>query len=195
MTSLDQTKPELTTERLKLRRWREADLEAFARLNSDPRVMEFLIGPLTREKSDALVRQFEDHFDRHGFGFWAVEVIGGPPFIGFTGLKTPPFDAPFTPCVEIGWRLARPYWGMGYAPEAARATLRFAFQDLGLTEVVAYTATGNSRSRRVMEKLGMNYSPADDFDHPLIEPTNPLRPHVLYRIRRSVAHDSGLPSR
>jgi RimJ/RimL family protein N-acetyltransferase len=116
-----------------------------------------------------------------GFGLWAVEVPGVAPFIGFTGLSVPHFEAPFTPCVEIGWRLAREHWGCGYAPEAARAALSFGFERLGLAEIVAFTAAGNARSRRVMEKIGMTHDPADDFEHPSLPAGHRLRRHVLYR--------------
>ena len=123
-----------------------------------------------------------DHFERHGFGVWAVEVIGGAPFIGFIGLSVPSFDAPFTPCVELGYRLAFEHWGHGYATEGSRAALDFGFTTVGLSEIVAMATVGNVRSRRVMERLGMTRDPADDFDHPNIVSGHPLRRHVLYRL-------------
>lgn len=172
----------ISTQRLKLREWRESDLAPFAAMNADPRVMEHFPSLLTREESDAMAGRIADHLASRGFGFWAVEVPGEADFIGFLGLSRPRFEAHFTPCVEIGWRFAHAHWGRGYAPEGARAALRFAFQDLGLREVVALTTHANLRSRRVMEKLGMTRSPADDFDHPLIAPGQPNRAHVLYRI-------------
>lgn len=165
-----------------LRRWREDDKEPFAALNADPVVMEHFPATLSREDSDALAERIEAGFDEHGFGLWAVEADGE--FIGFTGLSVPRFTAPFTPCVEIGWRLARSAWGRGYATEAARASLEDGFGRAGLTEVVSFTAVQNVRSQAVMGRLGMTHDPADDFDHPALPAGHPLRRHVLYRIRR-----------
>jgi RimJ/RimL family protein N-acetyltransferase len=173
---------ELRTERLILRRWLPSDRSVFAALNADARVMEHLPAVLTRDESDALAAHIERHFDRHGFGLWAVEIPGAVPFAGFVGLAVPGFDAHFTPCVEIGWRLAVEHWGLGYATEAARATLVFAFGEAGLEEVVSFTVPENLRSRRVMEQIGMARNPADDFDHP--NAPDRLRRHVLYRICR-----------
>ena len=172
---------ELRTERLWLRRWRPDDREPFAALNGDPRVMEYFQAPLTREQSDAMASHIESHFARHGFGLWAVEVHGVTPFAGFIGLSVAGFEASFTPCVEIGWRLAVEHWGRGYAPEGARAVLEFGFAHVGVEEIVSFTAVPNLRSRRVMEKIGMVHRPADDFDHPLVPEGHWLRRHVLYR--------------
>lgn len=172
----------LRTRRLLLRPWKKRDRAPFAALNADPRVMEFFPRTLTRKESDGLIVRIEEHVRERGFGLWAVEVRGGPAFIGFVGLWTPSFEAHFTPCVEIGWRLAFDAWGKGYATEAARAALDFGFEELGLDEIVAFTVTGNLRSRRVMEKLGMRHDPRDDFDHPRIDEGHPLRRHVLYRL-------------
>lgn len=179
--------PELHTERLVLRRWREADREPFAAINADPDVMELLLGPIGRARSDAFIDRIEAHFDSYGFGFWAVELVGGAPLIGLLGIAHVGFEAPFTPAVEIGWRLARDTWGCGYATEGAREALRFAFDRLGLPEVVAFTAESNVRSRAVMERLGMVHDPADDFDHPKVPAGHPLRRHVLYRIQAPAA--------
>lgn len=172
---------ELRTERLLLRRWRDEDREPFAALNADPAVMEHFPDPLVREESDALAARIEREFERHGFGLWALELRGGG-FIGFAGLAVPPFEAHFTPAVEVGWRLARSAWGNGYATEAGRAALAFGFERLGLAEIVSMTAVGNARSRAVMERLGMTRDPADDFEIPTLPPGDPLRAHVLYRI-------------
>jgi ribosomal-protein-alanine N-acetyltransferase len=177
--------PILTTARLRLRQWREADLAAFAALNADPQVMEFFPKVLTRAESDAVAGRIRDHFTRHGFGFWAVEATGAADFVGFVGLAVPSFTAHFTPCVEIGWRLAREHWGHGYATEAASAALAFGFGDCALEEIVAFTVAANIPSRRVMGRLGMRRLPADDFEHPAIPEGHPLRPHVLYRLRRT----------
>jgi RimJ/RimL family protein N-acetyltransferase len=181
---------ELRTERLLLRRWLTSDNEPFARLNADPRVMQHFPAVLSREESDALVQRAEEHFERHGFGPWAVEIPEIAPFIGFVGLSVPRFQAHFTPCVEIGWRLAAEFWNRGYATEGARAALAFGFETLGLAEIVSFTVPANLPSRRVMEKIGMTREPAGDFDHPSIPEGNPIRRHVLYRITkpgRSVA--------
>jgi RimJ/RimL family protein N-acetyltransferase len=183
--------PELSTARLRLRGWREEDLAPFAALNADPRVMEHFPGVLDRVESDALVAHFRDHFDRHGFGLWAVEVSGVAPFVGFVGLAIPSFQAHFTPCVEIGWRLAAEFWGRGYASEAAASALTFGFETLSLDEIVSFTAPGNLRSRRVMGRLGMTRSPSDDFEHPSFPPEHPLRPHVLYRMTRNAWRREG----
>ena len=176
---------ELKTDRLLLRRWQPADRAPFAALNADPRVMEHLSAPLSRQASDALGERIEAHWGEQGFGLWAVEVPGVAPFVGFTGLSIPGFQAHFTPCVEIGWRLAAHFWGRGYAGEAARAALSFGFERLRLGEIVSFTADGNLRSRRVMERIGMLRDPADDFEHPALPEGHPLRRHVLYRIARA----------
>jgi len=169
----------LTTERLILRRWRPADWKPFAALNGDAHVMEYFSRVLSREESDALARRIDEPFDRHGFGLWAVEVPGVAAFAGFVGLSVPRFAAHFTPCVEVGWRLAEEYWGRGYATEGARAALAFGFEELGLREIVSFTVPENLRSRRVMEKIGMAHDPADDFDHPGVPGR---KRHVLYRL-------------
>jgi ribosomal-protein-alanine N-acetyltransferase len=174
--------PELRTERLVMRRWRADDRPAFAALNADPEVMRHFPEPLTRAQSDLMVDRIEARFDRLGFGLWAVEVAETGRFIGFTGLSVPAFAAPFMPAVEVGWRLARWAWGYGYASEAARRALDHAFGPAGLGEVVSFTATSNTRSMAVMERIGMVRDPDDDFDHPMVEEGHRLRRHVLYRI-------------
>ncbi len=179
--------PELRTDRVLLRAWRPEDREPFATLNRDPEVVEFLPGPLDRESSDALAARCEAHFDREGFGLWAVEIPGVAPFVGFVGLSRIVFEAAFTPAVEVGWRLARPAWGHGYATEGGRTALRFGFEVVGLDQIVSFTTVRNVRSRAVMERLGMRHDPADDFEHPLLAPESPLRSHVLYRLDRAGA--------
>ncbi|HEY7389476.1 MAG TPA: GNAT family N-acetyltransferase [Bryobacteraceae bacterium] len=169
----------LETSRLILRRWREADFEPFYRINSDPRVMEFFPACLTRAESDALIARAEAHFEKHGFGPFAVETRAGGNLAGFVGLFIPRFEAHFTPCVEIGWRLAPEFWNQGLATEAALRVLRLGFDELGLNELVSFTVPANLRSRRVMEKLGMSYF--GEFDHPELTEGHPLRRHVLYR--------------
>lgn len=174
--------PQLRTARLLLRRWREEDLRPFAALNADPAVMAHYAAPLTAARSDHLVDRIEAAFDRDGFGLWAVEVIATGRFIGFTGLAEVTFAAHFVPAAEVGWRLARPAWGHGYATEAARAALGYGFEVAGLDEVVSFTSVPNWRSQAVMRRLGMVHHPADDFDHPDLPAGHRLRRHVLYRI-------------
>ena len=177
---------EIVTSRLRLRGWQDADLPAFAALNADAEVMRHFPSCLDRGASDRLATEIRRRLAGQGWGFWAVEVtdprepVSG--FVGFTGLNRPGFTAHFTPCIEIGWRLARDAWGRGYATEAARAALDFAFREIGADEVVAFTAEANARSRAVMERLGMQRDRNDDFDHPDLPEGHPLRRHVLYRI-------------
>ena len=171
---------ELRTDRLRLRHWRPEDREPFAALNADPEVRRYFPSVLDRAESDAEADRHAAGLEERGWGLWAVEVVGGDPFVGYVGLA----PAPFVDAVEIGWRLARSVWGRGYAPEGARAVLDHAFGPaVGLDELVSFTAVANAPSRRVMEKIGMTHDPADDFDHPRIAEGHPLRRHVLYRIR------------
>jgi ribosomal-protein-alanine N-acetyltransferase len=167
---------------VRLRPWREEDRIPFAAMNADARVMEHFPNCLSRDESDALVDRIQQHFCERGFGLWALEIADVAPFIGFTGLAVPRFSAHFTPCVEIGWRLAFAHWGRGYATEAARLALGHAFGTLALADVVSFTSVTNSRSRAVMERLGMRRAPAEDFDHPALPESHPLRRHVLYRL-------------
>jgi RimJ/RimL family protein N-acetyltransferase len=172
----------LTTERLVLREWRDEDLPAFRQLNADPEVMQFFPAVLEGGESDALAGRVRAALVRQGWGLWAVEERDGAPFIGFVGLSQVSFDAPFTPAVEIGWRLSRLAWGQGYATEAGHAAVRFAFTALGLPSLVSFTATANLRSRRVMERLGFEHDVEGDFLHPRIASGHPLERHVLYRL-------------
>jgi RimJ/RimL family protein N-acetyltransferase len=149
--------------------------------------MRYFPGLLSPAQSDALAQRIEEDLSRHGFGLWALELPGVAPFAGYVGLSIPRFQAPFTPCVEIGWRLARAHWGQGYATEAAGAALAFGFDRLGLREILSFTVPGNVRSRRVMERLGMSHDPSDDFDHPSLPEGHPLRRHLLYRKSRYTA--------
>jgi RimJ/RimL family protein N-acetyltransferase len=173
----------LRTSRLLLRPWRDEDLAAFAEMSADPTVMEYLL-PLSHRglSAEAWVARARAHWDEHGFGQWVVELLDAANFIGVVGLGVVSYEAAFTPAVEVAWRLARPFWGRGYATEAAKAALDYGFGELGLTELVAVTVPANQRSRRVMERLGMTRALEDDFDHPRI-PEGPLRRHVLYRLR------------
>ena len=173
----------LTTRRLVLRPWQDADREPFAAMNADPEVMEFFESTLSREESDAQLDRFAARFAEHGgWGWFAMQERASGEFLGFTGMSRVRFEEHFTPAVEIGWRLARPAWGHGYVTEAAREVVRFAFEDVGLDEVVAFADPRNARSRAVMRRLGMTHDPADDFDHPDIPEGSPLRHMVLYRL-------------
>ncbi|PHM31080.1 GNAT family N-acetyltransferase [Xenorhabdus innexi] len=180
---------ELETERLRLRAWKEEDREPFFRLNSNPEVMEFFPNTLTKEQSDTLIDNCIRKFEiQNGWGLWPVELKGSGEFIGFVGLNTPNLEFPFSTCnqlVEIGWRLDKPFWGKGYACEAASKVLDFAFTEIRLNEVVAFTTLMNARSENVMQKLGM-VKDRKTFMHPAIEEGNSLREHVLYRIKRPV---------
>ena len=177
----------LSTDRLLLRPWRESDLKPFAAMNADPVVMEYFAKPLDRSESDAMVARIMDHFDSHGFGFWAVEATESSSRLdrhGRTGRSRENLKRILRRALEIGWRLAREHWGKGYATEAARAALRYGFERLGLSEIVAFTVPQNVRSRAVMDKIGMTRSAADDFDHPSLPEGHRLRRHVLYRVRQ-----------
>ncbi|MCU1457894.1 MAG: hypothetical protein JWL73_1986 [Actinomycetia bacterium] len=177
--------PTLRTQRLLLRRWRPDDLDPFAALNADPVVMEHFQKLLTRDESDAFAARIEDEFEKVGFGLWAVEVCDVAPFVGFVGLHRVPFDAPFTPAVEVGWRIAREHWGHGYVTEAAREAVRYGLEVVGLDEIVSFTTPGNVRSWKVMERLGMVRDPESDFDHPYVPPGHRLERHVFYRFPTS----------
>jgi len=173
---------DIVTARLILRRWRDSDREPFQALNADPRVMEFFPATLTAAETDEGIARVARHFERHGFGLYAAELIETGKFIGFIGLNIPGFEAPFMPAVEIGWRLGYSYWGSGLATEGAGAVARHAFDTLRLPGLVSFTTAANMRSRRVMEKIGMVRDAAADFDHPDLPVGHPLRPHVLYRL-------------
>jgi RimJ/RimL family protein N-acetyltransferase len=175
----------IRTERLVLRPWRDSDLAPFAELNADPQVRAYLPKVLSRTESDAFAARIRAHFAAHAFGLFAVEAPGEAPFVGYVGLSLATFPAPFTPCVEVGWRLAHAFWGRGYATEAARACLAHGFREHGLREILSFTTAANQRSRRVMERLGMRRDEGSDFEHPSLPRAHPLRPHVLYRMERS----------
>lgn len=175
--------PTLQTERLLLRAWKTTDLAPFAALNADLQVMEHLDGCKPREYSDEMAHRLQLRFSEWGFGLWATALRDTDTFIGFVGLQIPGFDAPFQPCVEVGWRLAREHWGHGYASEAARRVLEFGFNECRLKEILSMTVPANMRSQAVMQRLGMTHDPGDDFDHPRFPSGHPLCRHVLYRMR------------
>lgn len=171
---------EVETERLCLRQWRLADRVPFAAMNADPRVMEYFPATLTRAESDAMADRCQFLIEERGWGFWAAEYKATHEFIGFVGLHTPSAELPFSPCVEVGWRLAFSQWGKGLATEAAKEALRVGFHSLGLKEIVSFAAVGNFRSRAVMERLGMRES--GTFEHPQVPKALGLRLHCLYRL-------------
>lgn len=175
----------MKTERLLLRRFTAADRAPFAAMNADARVMRHFPALLTQAESDAMVDRIEMHFLEHGYGLWAAELSSTAEFIGFIGLIVPTWEAAFTPCVEIGWRLRTGHWGQGLATEGARAVVQHSFTELDLRELVSLTVPANRPSRRVMEKLGFARDAAGDFYHPQLPAGHPLRPHVLYRLRRA----------
>ncbi len=175
---------ELQTERLHLRTWRAEDVEPFAAMNADPRVMEHFPSTQSRETSAAAVARWQGRIAERGWGLWAAELRGTGDFIGFIGLKAAPPNLPCAPCVEVGWRLAAAHWGHGYATEGAKASVGFGFERLGLDEIVSFTAVGNRRSRAVMERIGMTCGDPT-FDHPAVPVGSPVREHCLYRLNRA----------
>ena len=176
---------DIETARLLLRPWTDRDRQPFAEMSSDPVFIAHLTPFASREASDAWIDRQMTHLAAHGFCFWAVEAKESGSFVGSVGLRQVGYEAHFTPAVEIGWRVARAFWGLGYAPEAAMASIRFGFDSRHLLEIVANTTTGNDKSRRVMAKLGMSHDAGDDFDHPLVPEGDPRRRQVLYRLSRT----------
>jgi RimJ/RimL family protein N-acetyltransferase len=180
----------LETERLILRRWKESDIDPSAAINADPKVMEFL-GPLrTREQTAQGIAKTEQYIEDHGYGLYATELKETGELLGYVGCVELSFEAPFTPTIEIGWRIGSQYWGRGFAPEGARAVVRDMFTRVGLDEIISITAVINTNSMRVMQKIGMHTDPSENFDHPKVAVDNPLRPHVLYRLKK---HEFLLP--
>ena len=177
--------PVIETPRLRLRNWRDEDLQPWFEMGADPRVMEFFPGVYDRERSDSIAASVRQRNEANTYGWWIVEEKNGEPFAGVIQLDEVSFEAHFTPVREIGWRLPVEFWGRGYATEAARAVLEYAFERLAMDEVVALTTVMNVRSRRVMERLGMTHDPNDDFDNPRVPDGHPLQRHVLYRIHRT----------
>ena len=171
----------IATERLILRQWKESDLFPFYRLNSDPEVMKFFPALLSREESDEFASEIRLRIEENGWGLWAVEERKSKKFIGFVGLNQPIIELPFSPCIEVGWRLAKEYWGKGYATEAGEKALEYAFVILAVNEVVSFTAAINSRSESVMQRLGLANSHSN-FNHPAVPPHSQLCEHVLYKI-------------
>ena len=173
---------EIRTARLVMRRWRESDREPFAALNADPQTMRYFPATLDRAASDAFIDVVEARFENQGYGLWALEVTDTGRFIGFTGLNPMPDEVPGAGGVEVGWRLARHAWHLGYATEAASAALGIAFRGVGLPEIWSMTAVLNEPSQAVMRRIGL--TEVARFDHPRIQLGDPLRPHVTYHVSR-----------
>ncbi|MCU7873804.1 MAG: GNAT family N-acetyltransferase [Candidatus Thiodiazotropha sp. (ex Lucinoma borealis)] len=174
---------ELKTNRLKLRQWKESDLLPFAKMNADPAVMEYYPSILSEDESNEMAKILKGYISDRCWGFWAVEIIEEKKFIGFVGLHKPTYDLPVKNCVEVGWRLGREYWGKGYATEAAKESLRFAFEELDLTEVYSFASVSNKKSWSVMERINM-VNTGNNFEHPIIPEGHHLREHVLYKITK-----------
>lgn len=174
----------IETQRLILRQWQTEDLEQFAKMNADPQVMRYFPTIKTFDESLEEYARIKEHFERHNYGFWAVSERNKDDFIGFIGLRYIDFPANFTPTVEIGWRLKQEFWGRGYATEGAVASLKYGFEQLNLPEIVSFTSALNHKSQAVMQRIGLHHEPENDFNHPKLPETHPLRKHVLYRIRR-----------
>jgi RimJ/RimL family protein N-acetyltransferase len=181
--------PLLASPRIQLRPWKDADRAPFAAMVADPEVMRHFPATLTREESDAWVDRAMRKMGERGWGFWALDYLAdpasGPTFAGFTGLNIPDPELPFGPCVEVGWRLAPQFWGLGLASEAARLAVRVGFEVAGLEEIVAITTLRNTRSQAVMRRLGMLESAADEFDHPAFAADSPERRCCVYRLPRA----------
>ena len=168
------------SKRLGFRKWQEYDLQPFAKMNKDTRVMEFFPKTLTKIESDNFVKKIEKHFEDFGYGLYAVDVLADKKFIGFIGFMQPSFEAFFTPCIEIGWRIQHEFWGNGYATEGALRCLKYGFEELNFKEIYSFTATINAKSENVMQKIGMTKIGA--FEHPFLENLSLLKTHVLYKI-------------
>lgn len=175
---------QLETKRLLLRQWQADDYVSFAKISNDPHVMEYYPSILSELESNALAKRISDLISKQGWGMWAVALKQNNQFIGFVGLHKPDYDLPINPCIEIGWRLAKNYWGNGYATEAANAALKFAFEILHLSEVVSFASVNNKKSIAVMKKLNM-HNTLQNFDHPNMELFDELREHVLYKITKT----------
>ena len=177
------------TQRLILRDWCDSDTESFVALNQNPQVMEFFPDILTKQQSVDLLIKLKDEISQRGFGFYACELKANHAFIGMVGLHVPDFNAHFTSCVEIGWRIASNYWRQGLALEAAQKYLEIGFIEFNLQEIVSFTARTNRRSIKLMQNLGMVRDDCGDFYHPKLPQGHQLSLHVLYRMRKALWED------
>ena len=174
---------ESKTERLQLRQWTLNDLEPFSAMSADPQVMKYFPNTLSRSESDRIAKKYQSFITENGWGVWAVELLETKEFIGIVGLHHPSSDLPFSPCIEVLWRIAQSHWGQGYATEAATAVIKIGFQELNLQEIVSFAVLHNYPSRAVMERIKM-VNTGETFQHPdVLEPEH-LREHCLYRISR-----------
>jgi len=178
--------PVLLTRRLRLSDFSASNLPDLARMNADPEVMRYFPATLNPEESVALLQRITEHQRINGYSLFALHLNESDAFVGWCGLMVVPFEAHFTPAVEIGWRLNKIFWGKGLATEAAEAVLRLGFVELGLSEIVSFTAELNQPSIRVMQKIGMQSEPKDSFDHPKLPTNHPLQRHILYRLTKSL---------
>jgi RimJ/RimL family protein N-acetyltransferase len=178
------TAPNLKTKRLLLRQWKNSDLPIFAKINSNSEVMQFFPSLLTQTESDVFAKKIIQELQEKPYGLWAVEIPAIAPFIGFIGLHYQDFKATFTPCIEIGWRLDSAYWKKGYATEAGKKVLEYAFKTLKLNEVVSFTSEKNFRSIALMKRLGLHYHPENNFEHPKLPKGHPLSYHVFYSMSK-----------
>ncbi len=174
----------IETDRLILRTWKEEDRDAYWQINQDPKVIEFLLGSMSKAQVESFIQNCNKGFEEKGFCLFATELKTSHEMIGFIGLSGTQWEAHFTPAVEVGWRLGSQYWGMGYATEGAKAVLEYGFHTLALDEIVSFTAMLNTRSIQVMERIGMKRDVRDDFVHPKLDLQHPLSKHVLYRIQK-----------
>ena len=173
----------IETERLILRTWKKEDAEAYFQINQDPKVIEFLRGPLTMEQVNDFIPAVNSHGDKRGYTLWAACLKETGELMGFIGLNYTDWESHFTPAVEVGWRLGSQFWGKGYATEGAKASLDYGFKKCGLKEIVSFTVPANVRSLRVMEKIGLKRDVNGDFAHPKSPADHPLSQHILYRLR------------
>ncbi|MCB0512951.1 MAG: GNAT family N-acetyltransferase [Bacteroidetes bacterium] len=175
----------LETDRLILRTWVDEDLESMLAINQDPKVMEYFPSLQDLDMTKNFIAKVNAHFKNHGYSLYAAVRKDTNEFIGFIGLLIADFESHFTPATEIGWRLSSNHWGQGFATEGAKAVLDYAFRELKIPEIVSFTAAGNAKSIRVMQKIGLQHNEADDFNHPKLDDKSPLKRHVLYRLSRN----------
>jgi RimJ/RimL family protein N-acetyltransferase len=170
--------------RLLLRSWNESDLEAYIKMNHDPKVMQYFPNILSSEDTLHHFEKIKQHFSEYNYGLFALELKEEKRFIGFTGFSHPSFESFFTPCVEIGWRIDAPYWQRGLGTEAANACLKYGFQMLNFEKIVSFTSIHNTASEKLMQKIGMQK--ITEFDHPKLASTHYLCKHVLYQTQRTI---------
>lgn len=172
----------IETERLILRTWKKEDADPYFQINQNPKIIEFIRGPITMEQVNDFISAVNRQSDKHGYTLWAVELKETGELMGFIGLNYIDWESHFTPAVEVGWRLGSQFWGKGYATEGAKASLDYGFKQCGLKEIVSFTVPANIRSIRVMEKIGLKRDVNGDFAHPKLAADHLLSQHILYRL-------------